>query len=710
MLFFQNCDRTKFQLNNLLAEGVTNSASETDGNGATYGGKITYYHYIPGYLCENRSSPYSSLEYSPTELNSTVLTSKDDQCLSIPQQILTSEIDAGTLQHKTVGFGEKIFEVNSAGPLVVPESPIEIWCVDQWNAPTIEVLSLYNKSQNRAETQFYYPGLPKRSEMNPARFINQQTVRLTSSYFDLTVEKSQIGNKPGTFEGRLTINANSGPEKKLQCRLGSYLDARLWPAKAVNYDMLSQIEWNPLDGLFYTVTGNWASSWTENILSTYSADGTIKKILSGNSSNAQGVNSFTFSSDHSKLFLQAQLTGDASVQLYSLDPKNPAPPKRLNDLLTDFGQRVFGDVISSPTSDLVYYLDGAQETGADIEQWLRAVSLSTGKIYQINKNLLGADEAVGQHDVSYPLGKVVYSVGFVEHQVWISDMLGTNPRKIDLSAYLGSTYYIEWYVKRAMRWLMINDRYLVLLATSRDYKKSILLTIDLVSEKVVFSKVVGPQGFLIPVEGLPLVTLVDSEYSISYLDLTTNTLNTVEQTILMQKSLPSEISQQFATNLSVTTAADLCANDEQLISRFLIDKDRWLVIKKGNSSKSSLYLLNNNSSTCSLINHLVFPNELLKAIDLKVAQNPTMKYNTLLGVQPMRAKFSPDQRNLLIVIVNRLYLVPVDGHPVVEVYTPMNSTASFGDIGFINNSKIYFTGSVITNYVNHLFLWDVPKY
>jgi hypothetical protein len=706
VLTFQNCSKVHFT--SLSSEGLT-----LNNNGATYGGKPEqdYYHYIPGYSCENRPSAFSKIAHFPLESHSVFFSSKENQCLSQSQTIPNSEIDAGSLQNKVIGYGERIFESNPAGPLVVPESPIEIWCVDQWSNPTIEILSLYNKSINRAETQFYYPGLPKRSELNPARSINLQTVRLTSTYFDLIVEKSQIGNKPGTFQGRVTLNESSQVQN-LQCRLGGYLDARLWPAKAVNYNVLEQMEWNPLEGLFYMITGQSGAPWSENILSTYSADGIRKKVLMGNSQNAQGPKKFNFSANHSKLFVQAHLSGDSSIQLYSVDPKTAAPPRRINALLTDFGQLVSGDVIYDPKGDLVYYLDGSQEVGGDIEQWLYSVSLSTGQITQINQSLFRADEMVGQYDVSTSLGKIVYSTGFTEHEIWITDTFGSTPRKINLAPFLGSTNYIAWYIKKSLGWQLINDRYLVLAASNRNpvVGPSLLLTIDLLSEKVIYSQTVKGSLFLLPVEGLPLVTVLGANDSFNFLDLSTNTLNTSEQIILSQKASPNPLAQQFAANLTVVTAKDLCANDEDLASRIAIDKERWLLIKKGTNLKSSIFIFTTKTNTCTLINHLVFPGGYIESLFRQSLQYPMLQLTNIFGTQYLKAQMSPDQRNLLVAIMGRLYLIPVDGHPVIEIYTPLNATPSFGEIGFINNSKIYFMGSVIKDYVNQLFLWDVPSY
>jgi hypothetical protein len=707
--FYNNCAKIRFE--SLLAS-VDNSVKQAESdNGTGYGGKLTYYHYIPGYVCENRNSPFSKLEYSPAEQNSILTSSKENQCLSIPGPIPNSEIDSGSLQNRVIGYGERIFESNSAGPAVVPESPIEIWCVDQWKAPTIEILSLYNKAENHAETQFYFPSVPKRTEPNPSRVVNQQTVHLSSKYFDLLVDKSKSGLKPGTIGGTLTISEGASTQT-LQCRLGGYLDARLWPAKAVQFDVLAQMEWNPLEGLFYTVSGQTSPApWSENVLSTFSGDGTQRKVLIGNTSNTRGVYNFKFSADRTNLFVQAALAGDVTTQLYSLNPKAPAAPRRLNDILTDLGQYVSGEIVSDPSSDLVYYMDGAQETGQDIEQWLRAVSLTTGNITQINKSLFGADEGVGQFEVSYSLGKVIYSAGFVEHEIWMTDLLGGNPRKIDLSSYLGSTYWIEYYVKKASRWLMMNDRYLVLVATPRSYLygKSLLLTIDLATEKVAYLYEVPGIPFLSPVPALPLVRVGNSENLELYLDLTTGLLNSASEIQTILKNSNNIKGQQYAASLTILKALDLCEDGEKLIARIRVNESNWLLIKRGSVAAASIFLISNDSTNCRMINRLAFPDQMLDRIATLYEKNPSLEFSNY-GNYFGKAVLSPDQRNLLLSIMGRLYLIPTDGHPILEVYTPLNLMPSFSEIGFVNNSKVYFNGSVIKDFSNQLFLWDIPKY
>jgi hypothetical protein len=709
---FNNCSKIRFE--SLLAPENNSEKQAESENGTGYGGKLAglYYHYVPGYVCENRNSPFSQIDYAPAEINSILSSSKESQCLSLQSTIPNTEIDAGSMQNRVIGYGERIFETNSAGPAAVPENPVEIWCVDQWAAPTIEVLSLYNKAENRAETQFFYPSVPKRTEVNPSRMVNQQTVQLTSKYFDLLVDKSKKGLKAGTVEGTLTIFAGA-PKQTLQCRLGGYLDARLWPAKALQYDALTQMEWDPLEGLFYTITGPSGGTWGEGILSMYSADGTQRKVLIGNTANAAGVKEFNFSADRKNLFVKAMLTGDATTQLYSLDPKAPAAPRRLNNLLTDWGQFVSGEIVSSPNSDLVYYLDGAQETGGDIEMWLRAVSLTTGTITQINKSLFKADEGVGQFEVSYPLGKVIYSSGFVEHELWITDMLGGNPRKVDLSPYFsGTSYFIEWSAKQNSRWHFINDRYLVVVATqwyALDHK-ALLLTIDLVSEKVIFHQSIPERSFIYPVKSLPLVAVSSDSGAVMYFDLTTGVLSTASITQNLQGSSSNVLGQQFAASLAIQMAPDLCANGEDLVARGRIDENKWLLIKKGAASTASIFTVSNDSTNCKVINHMVLPAEFLKGIASLYsngAYTPSVSY----GISYLlRAAISQDQRNVLLSIGSRLYLVPTDGHPVIEVYTPLNSAPNFSQIGFVNNSKVFFVGSIIKDYSNTLFLWDVPKY
>lgn len=725
IILFQNCS----DIGELRLLGSSNNStqSDTSGNGTGYGGKLSqvFYHYVPDYKCENQSSAFSKIDYSPSEANSIYYQSKESKCLSIPTVIPNPNLDLGSMQNRVIGYEEKIFEVSAAGSDSIPDKIVEIWCVDQWINPTVEVLSSYDHKLKQAQTDFYFPSTTKKSEINPARSTSLQTVNLRSNFFDLVVDKTKLGLKPGTFQGQLMIFENKESNQLLQCRLGGYLDARLWPAKVVNFDNYVQSEWSASDGLFYISSGmGGVTPWAENSFYSFSPNNNNKKVIIGNVGNAQGVKSFQFTHDREKSLIKAQLQGDAATQLYSKNLADSSGPILLNNKLTDIGQEVIDEINISPDSRYIYYMDGAQEQGSDVEAWLRVVDSKTGIINQINHNLpTASDEAVRQFEVSYSLGKVVYATGFAYVDIWISDLSGGAKHKLDLSSVLGvnkasgfggTKFYLEWAIKQSRRWLMLEDRYLVLaaLGTSAGFT-SMVFAIDLQTEKIIFSKELQAASFLFGIKGLPVVGIENpaartaSELGVSYLNLKTAELRTATELVSDFSSSTDIGEQRSAYDFGMMKSVDPCgiANETNL-SQIQLDARTWLVINRGSGDIALLYLKTSDSNSCKQINKMSLSLDVIQNIEKNKIYQLSGPY---FYTEILKAKISADRSNIILAIQGRLYLVPIEYRPIVEIYTAINSTPRFDDIGFIDNSRIYFSGQLIKNFWNQVFIWKLPN-
>ena len=739
VLLFQNCSNVGDI--KLTQSSSSNSASSSgdvptdSGNGTGYGGKLggIFYHYIPGYSCENKHSAFAKLKYSPAEKNSIYYQSQDSSCFSIPFDVPNTIIDSGSLQNKVIGYEEKIFEENKSDSAVIltPEKIVEIWCVDQWANPTIEVLSTYDNQLKQAQTDFYFQKSVKQSESNTARSTSLQVVNLKSQFFNLTIDKALPGLKAGTFQGHLQLvdSQKNNSNQLLQCRLGGYLDARLWPAKAINYDNYVQSEWSPQDGLFYISSGlSGFAAWAENIFYTYSPLTQSKKIQVGRVANSPGVKSFQFSENHSKAIIKAQLQGDAATQLYSKNLTDSSEPFLLNDKLTDPGQDVVDDINISPDSRYIYYLDGSQEKSADIEAWLRVVDTQSGAIRQINQDLpSSSDEAVRQFEVSYSLGKVIYATGFTYVDIWITDLFGASKRKLDLSSVLGvnpanyfskTNYYLEWAAKQTRRWILIQDRYLVLSAAGTNNPfSSVVFVIDILTEKITFSKEFNKVSFLQPIQGLPAVlieTVASSTTSptstatdILYLNLQTSQLRTKSDLVSDFITSIDEQQKKSALQFSMAMSDNLCAAaQESNLGQIQLDDLTWLVLNYGTDNVARIYLKSSQTNSCQLINKLVLDPVFIANVE----KNKTMRLaGSALLVDNIKAKMSFDQKNILLSLQGRIYLVSTENRPVIEIYTALNKSPRFDDIGFIDNTKVYFSGQLIKDYINQTFIWSFPK-
>lgn len=739
IFFFQNCsnvgDIKLTQSSSSSSSGSSESGANESGNGTGYGGKLggVFYHYIPGYSCENKQSAFAQLRYTPNEANSIYYQSQESSCFSIPMDIPNGNIDSGSLQNKVIGFEEKIFEanLNDSAAISIPEKIVEIWCVDQWDSPSIEVLSTYDNQKKQAQTDFYFQKSPRQSELNTARSTSLQVVNLKSQFFNLTIDKKLPGLKAGTFQGQLQLidSQQNNSNQLLQCRLGGYLDARLWPAKAINYDNYVQSEWSSQDGLFYISSGlGGLAAWAENIFYSYSPSDDTKKIQVGSVANSAGVTNFQFTRDHTKAIIQAQLQGDIATQLYSKSLKDTSAPQLLNSKLTDSGQDVVNDINISPDSRYVYYLDGSQEKSSDIEAWLRVVDTQTGTISQINQDLpSGSDVGVRQFEVSYSLGKVIYATGFTYLDIWVSDLFGGAKHKLDLSSVLGfnaanyfskTNYYLEWAIKQNRRWFLIQDRYLVLSAVSFNTTfSSVVFVIDLLTEKITFSKELNQVTFLQPMSGLPAIQIqtyaanttnsASAVPGLLYLNLVTSQLRSSSEIVSDFINSVDAQQKKSAYQISVALINNLCVEmNEASLGQIQLDDMTWLILNYSTDGIGRLYMKSNLSNGCQLINKIVLDPLFITNAEKNNLMKPAGSYFNLANVM---AKLSADKKNILLSMQGRIYLVSTENRPVIEIYTALNKSPVFNDIGFITNSKVYFSGQLIKDYVNQTFIWNFQK-
>ncbi len=744
VLLFQNC--SDIGVIKLVGSSSQSSKSEPEtdsGNATGYDGKLdgVFFHYIPGYKCENHESAFSKIDYKPMSVNSTYTISKESQCLSAAVSVPTASLDTGALQNKVIGYEEKIFEYTKSGSANAVKKMVEIWCVDQWNSSKVEIVSYYDLSNSQAQTEFYYPSIAKRTEANPARSVGIETVRLNSNYFELIVDKRQRGSNPGTFKGELKISGSAADRvaQTLQCRLGGTLDARLWPAKAVNYDSFVQAEWNFLGKVFYISSGlSPLGSTAENRFFSYSPLADTKKTIVGNVTAAVGVNSFQFLPDQSAVILKAQLTGDKALQLYLKSLGDSNSPIMLNQKLVDRGQGIDGEITVTPDSRFVYYQDGSQETSGDIETWLRVVDTKTGAISQVNHDIgLATDEAVRQYEVSQSLGKVLYSIGFINTELWIANLDGGNRHKLDLSAalgvntaspYGGTKYYLEWYIKQSSRWILSEDRFLTIIpASSLSTASRLILVIDLQTEKVIASHEIDNYATLFPVSGLPVVGVkkygsIGSAPALSYLDLKSMQIKTVADVINTYKTSTNFQIKDAALTLEVSQMDNLCEMPgESTLYKVRINSSRkvqtytqysgsadspiWLVINKSSNGIASVYVKTLSGSNCQGVNKIK-----LSATEETYLSSLRSAMPSTTNSDPLNTRMSEDSKNIIISLQSRLYLIPTDQRPVIEVYTALNDSPTFEDIGFVDNSTIYFQGALIKDFWNQVFVWIIPKY
>ncbi|MCB0415719.1 MAG: hypothetical protein KDD50_15375, partial [Bdellovibrionales bacterium] len=624
-----------------------------------------------------------------------------------------SSLDLGNIQNKVIGYNEKIFEVASELGNQTPEKLVEIWCVDSWTDAKYEILSYYSHQEEKAETEFYSysDSLSVHKEVNLTRVTNGQSVYLKSQYFDLKVDKNNLGSKSGTFLGDLNIyNSKDKGHKVLECRLGGYLDARIWPVPVVNYDHMSQLEWDPVQSLFYFISGTanlYAPNSQEYSIYRYSPLNQQRENLTPGSANTYGVSSFQLSKDKSSLFFMGKQGADVAIQLYTQSLVTPGAPLRLNSYLPNVSQSASRDITISPDGNTIFYMDGFQENAGDSEPWLRSVNMSTGAITQISHDLpLSGDYQVNKYDVLFSIGKVVYVAGNYAQELWLANIDGSNRRKIDLSSELGSKYILL--PTSALKWKIFNERYLVLSLYNNNSVEpsSLLLVVDLVSEKPVFSKVIAGAAYTYSISGLSALGIVVQYPSAYRAYLNVKNLSLVNQAELMNyfsqssDAAEKQAALEFASNFS----DGLCDSQETLIKTITLNTGKQLVVNKKSDGQVSLYLKSiSNLEGCKKLGVVDVAPEILS----RILSSPLLVFDDQSVIPVFNAKSSADEKNILLKLDRKLFLIPTDNRPIIEIYSGISNNSIFYEIGFIGNSKVFFRGSLIDSSIQ-LFVWDIP--
>mgnify|MGYP000039966300 CR=1 FL=1 len=132
----------------------------------------------------------------------------------------------------------------------------------------------------------------------------------------------------------------------------------------------------------------------------------------------------------------------------------------------------------------------------------------------------------------------------------------------------------------------------------------------------------------------------------------------------------------------------------------------WLVLNYSTDNVARIYLKFNQSNSCQLMNKLVLDPVFISNVE----KNKMMRLTkSSLFFDNMKAKMSFDKKNILLSMQGRIYLVSVENRPVIEIYTALNKSPKFDDIGFIDDTKVYFSGQLIKDYINQTFIWNFPK-
>ena len=681
LVFYENCSRTGIQFKDISPAGLS-------GNGTGYGGLVkTFYRYMAGYKCETQSKALASLEYNSEQNNWTLRQSSTDSCLNANGVVNDTAITHGSLQKDVIGYGPNIFEQKQGDSEITPDKIVEIWCVDDWASPKIEIVSSYQSSSKTATTEIYQSSGTFYTTMNPARSVSAQNVILSANDFSLVVQKSPLAVVPGTYIGTY---APAAPAKSqtLQCRLGGYLDAQLWPAKSLYTDPVTQFLKNPADQTFF-VNVKMSNSQTVAHLDSQI---TSKVDLVSNLQIYSTVSMY-LGPTPSEIIFTGERPGDfvPLVYLYNMQAPLATALTAINNgpwnTASSYNQAfilINNAISTSLNGRFIFYMDSSQEQNSgDQEQWLYYWDKSDSSRHQVNQNLpLDGDISVGQFDYFDNQNKVVYSTGNILQDIWIYDMNSGARKKIDFGSY-----QVDSYAKQGRKWDKLNDQYLALLMCDGFCSDNFLFAIyDVSKDSIVFRQVLnlGTLGFTsyFVDHGFPFLELAGT---IAPFYFNASTLTFAEKSDITPK-IPST-----CLNASMKFAASAKESDSSLIVLVQEQRSDKIVVMRAALT---------GSQQCTLIN--IIP-----------ASQTSFNANSVIQV-----KTSPTGTDLLLKISSPISVYPFNKvellwipeffKPSILIATMSGQFQDIWDMNYISKDRVYFYGPVIDDFITSLMTFDLP--
>lgn len=218
-LVFQNCSRVNFSLLQTLGSPDKITASN---NGTFFDGKLTYYHSIPGYTCEDKASARS--EILSKEGKYFLTQHLPEKCAGVDKLPLPSaEVDRSAYNQELIGFNSLIFVRADNPPQTDSSLLTEAWCQPEIADPSngIDIAITVN------ETNLVTQGRVYRSNQAPLNLPLQRTVSNTLADYQgqgvsLKIDRSVPGAKGWDFSGALDASLNGKTwSQKMSCRFAS---------------------------------------------------------------------------------------------------------------------------------------------------------------------------------------------------------------------------------------------------------------------------------------------------------------------------------------------------------------------------------------------------------------------------------------------------------------------------------------------------------
>ncbi len=211
-----------------------NISSKNSGNGGGYEGKIdgAYYRFIPNYTCEGSPAPDQVAEIKNGQAY--IYENKSTQCSKQSTPISVSDINISPFQNEFISVNDALFKRYEIKPQGIPSNLAEVLCRDDFESPSFEIVSHYDRDTNEVRTRVYFPQSIE-SDFPTGRILSPNEVEYVSDKIKFKVDLSKPAMLHKKFAGRIESTSLSGMKShNLTCVIGGSLDTSNWSLRQLS--------------------------------------------------------------------------------------------------------------------------------------------------------------------------------------------------------------------------------------------------------------------------------------------------------------------------------------------------------------------------------------------------------------------------------------------------------------------------------------------
>ncbi|MBC7466163.1 MAG: hypothetical protein H7256_09225 [Bdellovibrio sp.] len=357
MVPFQNCS-IQSGIKNL---NLSSNAKSESGNGGGYEGKPdgTYYHFIPNFTCAGKPAAEQITEIKNGQAY--LYGSQNGQCGDQSTPIAANDINLSPFQNDFISVKDSLFKRYDEKPDGIPNNIAEILCRDNFDEPTFEIVSHYDREKNEALSRVYFSDR-QISDFSVSRILSSSEVHYVSSSVSFKVDMSKPAFPDRKFSGAIERSTISGLKAQpLVCVIGGSIDTSKWNLKTLTtidvggFQLLKNNEimfWSEVSRTYFAPTYyNYVTHifkiGLDNVVSDFS------KMVLGESYNVIGT---IESPDDNLSVFQAKLPSEMWPSMFVYNSKT-GKTKKLTNLTVGAEPEAYFLMNPSLTADQYFIFD-----------------------------------------------------------------------------------------------------------------------------------------------------------------------------------------------------------------------------------------------------------------------------------------------------------------------------------------------------------------